>query len=763
MADYLIEFNNNNKVKSENDIQDVDILNAMRKRREVLPQMWDVFERINQEEKQVDPKAGKGKQQNTRTVLKGKFSVIHRRYIVAKGAFPCSLCGRCFLFNQGRPREGIPYADADIVQGDQDSNTDSPSDGLYPCPQCGKLFPRRTSLKRHQQIHFEGKKFVCKVCGKAFNRNEHLTRHMLSHTGGRPFQCDLCSKVFTRKEHLVRHRQCHDVSGVVIKEEPDDSVNSYGFSDFADATETKPFVCDICHSAYARREHMTKHKKVAHGIDADPESEPKPYCCNHCFKTFTRKEHLTRHKKIHIREAFSGNYEIADGVAPSLLISGPTGSKLQKDKSKKDVLIPLTVNCNISKLNNVTITPQPKGTTILKNPITKPQVSVVKPMTNVTPLSINKDTVTLEISGGSDGGEYKSKVGETLMNSILKNGKYGEISIVDVKNDKKSDVSVSIKKTREVYPDSLMECSIEEGGDSGNDYETSYYDNKMLTEEEKAQLEGFLAETSFGGGDFLASSYDSEGTGKRKRDQTDEYLEEKDSIDLDDLKKMPKCRICSKAFSKKNHLNRHLKRYHNLTKEQVNSGKYEIYENGSGDFDEVEGDEFYDEDGNPILKRPKGTFPCTICKKTFTRKYHMYRHRKTQHGINFPSKQQQRDEPWLKCQNCSLIFNNEEDFQKHECGHADDEEEDEEKKSVVEPKRKPKNSFKCAICKNTFENHDGFKDHVCKKGYKNYLRPKLRDPFDRPFLQVEDLPEPNVCLFQWERPGLTKACRQLFE
>lgn len=714
MADYLIEFNNNNKLKSESDIQDVDILNAMRKRREVLPPMWDVFERISQEEKQIDPKSGKGKQQNTRTVLKGKFSVIHRRYIVAKGAFPCSLCGRCFLFNQGRPREGIPYADADIVQGDQDSNTDSPSDGLYPCPQCGKLFPRRTSLKRHQQIHFEGKKFVCKICGKAFNRNEHLTRHMLSHTGGRPFQCDLCTKVFTRKEHLIRHRQSHDVTGVV-KEESDDPSGGYGFSDFAEATESKPFVCDICHSAYARREHMTKHKKVAHGIDADPESEPKPYCCNHCFKTFTRKEHLTRHKKIHIREAFSGNYEIADGVAPSLLISGPAGSKLPKDKLKKDVLIPLTVNSSISKLNNITITPQIKTSTP-KNPISKPQVSVVKSMTNVTPLSINKDTVTLEISGGSEGGEYKSKVGESLMNSILKNGKYGEISIVDVKNDKKPEVSVSIKKSKDLYPDSLMECSIEEG-DSGNDYDAGYYDNKMLTEEEKAQLEGFLAETSFGGGDFLSTPYDSESMGKRKRDQSEDYIEEKDSIDLDDLKKMPKCRICSKAFSKKNHLNRHLKRYHNLTKEQVNSGKYEIYENGGGEFDDVEGDEFYDEDGNPILKRPKGTFPCNICKKTFTRKYHMYRHQKTQHGKDFPTKEQQREEPWLKCPNCSLIFNSAEDFQKHDCGAVEEEEEEEEKKSA-EPRRKPKNSFKCAICKNSFETHDGFKDHVCKKGYK---------------------------------------------
>lgn len=713
MADYLIEFNNNNKEKSESEIQDIDILNAMRKRREVLPPMWDVFEKVCADERHAEAaKNVKGKQPNVRTVQKGKFSVIHRRYIVAKGAFPCSLCGRCFLFNQGRPREGIPYADADIAPGDQDSNTedfDSNSDGLYPCKQCGKLFPRRTSLKRHEQIHFEGKRYLCKTCGKAFNRNEHLTRHMLSHTGGRPYQCDLCSKEFTRKEHLSRHRQNHDTSGVV-KEEMEENLGNYGFSDF-EPNDSKPFVCDVCHSSYARREHMTKHKKLAHGIDADPELEPKPYCCNHCLKTFTRKEHLTRHKKIHTREAFSGNYEIADGVSPEVLIAGPPGNKFIREKVKKDILIPITVNPNISKLNNVTITPQTKSFSPKTSAVKPPQVSV-KPVTNVTPLSMNKDTVTLEISGGSEGGEFKSKIGENLMNSILKNGKYGEISIVDVRNEKKPDVSISLRDAE--YPDSFMECNIEEGGaGSGNEFEGGYYDGKNLTEEEKAQLEGFLAETSFGGGEFL--SYDPDNPLKRKRDQTEDFIEEKDSIDLEDLKKMPKCRICAKAFSKKNHLNRHLKRYHNLSKEQVNSGKYEIYENGSGEIEEMEGDELYDDEGNPILKRPKGTFPCKVCKKTFTRKYHMYRHQKTQHGIDFPSKEQQKEEPSIKCPNCPLIFNSSEDFQKHYCGMNEEEDDDEEKKAN-EPRRKPKNFFKCAICKNTFESHDGFKDHVCKKG-----------------------------------------------
>lgn len=80
-----------------------------------------------------------------------------------------------------------------------------------------------------------------------------------------------------------------------------------------------------------------------------------------------------------------------------------------------------------------------------------------------------------------------------------------------------------------------------------------------------------------------------------------------------------------------------------------------MYENGearaSGDgagSEGVEGDHddlsMMDEDGSPILKRPKCSFTCGVCRKTFTRKYHMYRHQKTQHGIQFPTRDQQKDE-----------------------------------------------------------------------------------------------------------------------
>lgn len=43
LADYLIEFSNSKSV--ENDLKDKDILESQRLRREVLPPMWDVYEK----------------------------------------------------------------------------------------------------------------------------------------------------------------------------------------------------------------------------------------------------------------------------------------------------------------------------------------------------------------------------------------------------------------------------------------------------------------------------------------------------------------------------------------------------------------------------------------------------------------------------------------------------------------------------------------------------------------------------------------------
>lgn len=53
--------------------------------------------------------------------------------------------------------------------------------------------------------------FVCPICGKGFPRKGELERHESVHTGARPYVCTMCEKRFSRKDKLVRHKRTHSV------------------------------------------------------------------------------------------------------------------------------------------------------------------------------------------------------------------------------------------------------------------------------------------------------------------------------------------------------------------------------------------------------------------------------------------------------------------------------------------------------------------------------------------------------------------------
>lgn len=112
-----------------------------------------------------------------------------------------------------------------------------------------------------------------------------MSRHLLSHGSVRPYGCTICGKQFVRKEHLTRHQMCNPACAV-----PVDSV-------------MRPFGCDVCNQGFVRKEHLIRHRKRAHDLDPpEGETEPKPFTCSICTKTFTRREHLKRHQLIHQRE-----------------------------------------------------------------------------------------------------------------------------------------------------------------------------------------------------------------------------------------------------------------------------------------------------------------------------------------------------------------------------------------------------------------------------------------------------------------------------
>ncbi|XP_063229666.1 zinc finger protein 271-like isoform X2 [Bacillus rossius redtenbacheri] len=267
--------------------KDSDIVKAQRRRREVLPPMWDVYERAS-----------------TYSTL-----VTHRRYIVNKAAFPCSLCNKCFSITQGYQRDGVP----DTTENDERSSGDEGTPGIhfYTCHLCWKVFPKRSALQKHQLLHVDAQSNTCPLCGKAFGRKEHLSRHMISHTGGRPYTCELCSKPFVRKEHLDRHRLSHCKmlleQGVALAPQP-------GQTDELPAAEHS-FTCDVCLQTFPSSEQLVQHTCVQNTFHPGMNSVhntylpgtnillPKLHSCSVCSKLFTRKEHLVRHLKVHQRES----------------------------------------------------------------------------------------------------------------------------------------------------------------------------------------------------------------------------------------------------------------------------------------------------------------------------------------------------------------------------------------------------------------------------------------------------------------------------
>ncbi|KAG5871492.1 hypothetical protein JTB14_030829 [Gonioctena quinquepunctata] len=105
---------------------------------------------------------------------------------------------------------------------------------LYSCKYegCGKVYPSRTALNKHETTHTDsvkhicsecglnfktydtyryhmnkhkGKKFLCSICGRTFILSVNLKNHMLAHRGGRPFRCSFCDKTYTTYTPLNKH------------------------------------------------------------------------------------------------------------------------------------------------------------------------------------------------------------------------------------------------------------------------------------------------------------------------------------------------------------------------------------------------------------------------------------------------------------------------------------------------------------------------------------------------------------------------------
>ncbi|XP_040177157.1 oocyte zinc finger protein XlCOF7.1-like [Rana temporaria] len=163
----------------------------------------------------------------------------------------------------------------------------------FQCCECGKFFPHKSYLIKHERSHTGEKPFICSECGKCFTDNSGLMKHVRIHLTERPYQCCSCGKGFTYKADLIKHERIH------TGEKPFPcSKCGKCFTDKSGRAKherihsgEKPFPCPICGKCFSRKSHMAKHQIIHTG--------EKPFLCQECGRCFGRKSHLTNHQILH--------------------------------------------------------------------------------------------------------------------------------------------------------------------------------------------------------------------------------------------------------------------------------------------------------------------------------------------------------------------------------------------------------------------------------------------------------------------------------
>jgi len=186
--------------------------------------------------------------------------------------------------------------------------------GSHTCDECFKTFSSPGKLKQHEYTHTGETPFECKIpgCDKKFTSKFKLKRHILIHSQTKTFLCETCHRAFRRKDHLKNHEKVHDPGKQVYTCSYNNcgrtynSVSSFRKHQAMHSAEEGQLDCKICKMVLQSQDELMNHLKVHAGSRTIKGSVDKKFVCNQCEKKFFTRKDLKRHSVVH-----TGNREFS--------------------------------------------------------------------------------------------------------------------------------------------------------------------------------------------------------------------------------------------------------------------------------------------------------------------------------------------------------------------------------------------------------------------------------------------------------------------
>ncbi|XP_055389399.1 zinc finger protein 271-like [Condylostylus longicornis] len=209
------------------------------------------------------------------------------------------------------------------------------------CQYCDMAFIGATECAEHERHHDENAPHTCTYCAFRCPDRQTLINHVKDNHNDKPYICVVCSKGFGRRSDLKKHAIVH--TGI----RPFScSVCSKSFSRNTNLTKhmrihtgLKPFVCQKCPRSFTSSAELEKHQRIHNGID-------KPFKCQKCDASFNRKDKLQSHLKMHLKK------EAADAINIRLNQSDPGQFGNISSINRPISLSNFGNDMNVSQINN---------------------------------------------------------------------------------------------------------------------------------------------------------------------------------------------------------------------------------------------------------------------------------------------------------------------------------------------------------------------------------------------------------------------------